>query len=255
MRIAAPLAVAALLLLAHPLAAQPAASAEDLYRAGVEAYDRRDFAAAWEAWMGARRAGVRDARLEYALGNAAFRLNRLGAAILHYQRASRLDPADEDVRRNLELARARIADRIPEEESAPLLRALHAAQHRVGPDRQLLGVLVLVWATGAVVAWRGARPGGFTPGVGWVLAILLSMGLALAASWRVTLARIEGGRLAVVLADAADVRSGPGEGNAALLDVHEGLTVRVRGEREGWVQVGLPNGVQGWVRRDALGFV
>ena len=59
----------------------------------------------------------------------------------------------------------------------------------------------------------------------------------------------------MVLDDSVEVLAGPGENNASLFTVHEGLTLTVRSERPGWVQVSLPNGLNGWVPRTVLGFV
>ena len=74
-------------------------------------------------------------------------------------------------------------------------------------------------------------------------------------SWYTTFERLEGTRRAVVLGDAVDVLAGPGQNNASLFTVHAGLTLEVRAERQEWIQVSLPNGLHGWIPRDALGFV
>ena len=62
-------------------------------------------------------------------------------------------------------------------------------------------------------------------------------------------------RRAVVLVEKVDVLSGPSDENVSLFTVHEGLQVRVRNQREGWVQILLPNGLNGWVPSPALGIV
>ena len=49
-------------------------------------------------------------------------------------------------------------------------------------------------------------------------------------------------------AENAYVRSGPGDANPRLVEIHEGLKVRVISEREGWFQVRLANGLTGWLR-------
>jgi uncharacterized protein YgiM (DUF1202 family) len=54
---------------------------------------------------------------------------------------------------------------------------------------------------------------------------------------------------AVVVTENAYVRSGPGESSPRLAEIHEGLKVRVLGEREGFLQVSLANGLTGWVPR------
>ena len=52
------------------------------------------------------------AQLYYNLGNAYFRDNQLGKAILNYERAHLLDPGDGDIRHNLRFANNRTEDRI-----------------------------------------------------------------------------------------------------------------------------------------------
>jgi len=51
-------------------------------------------------------------QIYYNLGNAYFRDNQLGKAILNYERALLLDPSDGDIRHNLRFARSRTEDRI-----------------------------------------------------------------------------------------------------------------------------------------------
>jgi SH3-like domain-containing protein len=76
-----------------------------------------------------------------------------------------------------------------------------------------------------------------------------------AGSWYSTWQRLEGVRIAVVLASPVEVLAGAGPNNASLFTIHEGLRVEVRQEQQGWVQVSLPNGLNGWVPHEALGFV
>ena len=77
----------------------------------------------------------------------------------------------------------------------------------------------------------------------------------IALSWWATWTRLDGTDLAVVLDDAVEVLAGPGPNNATLFTVHEGLTLEVRAERPEWIQVSLPNGLNGWIPRTAIGLV
>lgn len=53
----------------------------------------------------------------YNLGNANYRLGNLGAAILNYERALRLDPSNSDIRENLEFVNSKTVDKIENPES------------------------------------------------------------------------------------------------------------------------------------------
>jgi hypothetical protein len=232
-----------------------AQSPEELFERGNSAYDHGSFAEAVEAYESIVRFGFRDPRVEYNLGNAYFKLGDLGRAVLHYERARRLSPTDPDIRANLDLARSRRFDRVEEQEVAFVVQAVRAVQDRLGPDRQALAFLGLVWAVTALLTWIAIRPRGLTPAAGWTLAALLVTAGALGVSWWMTWHRVEGSRMAVVLEDTVEVLAGPGANNATLFTVHEGLTLEVRSQRSEWIQVSLPNGFNGWIPASAVGVV
>jgi tetratricopeptide (TPR) repeat protein len=228
---------------------------EETFSRGNGAFEKGRFEEAAEAYRTVLRYGIRDARVEYNLGCAAFRLGRLGEAILHFERARRLDPTDRDIQANLEFARSRRYDRVEAPEVAAPIRMARSLQDAIGPDRQAVAVLALVWLVAALVAWRSSRPGGWNASAGWTLAGLLLLLALCAASWLGTRSRLEGAPMAVVLSPSVEVRAGPGENNAVLFTVHEGLSLEVRSERQDWIQVSLPNGLNGWVPGDAVGKV
>ena len=228
---------------------------EETFSRGNAAFEKGSYEEAAEAYRTVLRYGIRDGRADYNLGCAAFRLGRLGEAILHFERARRLDPTDPDIRGNLELARGRCYDRVEAQEVAAPIRIVRSLQDGIGPDRQALALLVLVWLVAGLVAWRSARPGGWNAAAGWALASLLLLLLVVGASWLLTRDRLEGAPLAVVLAPSVEVRAGPGENNAVLFIVHEGLALEIRAERQEWIQVSLPNGLNGWVPGEAVGKV
>lgn len=237
------------------LAAPSADSAEEIFVRGNAAYETGRFDEAAEAYRTLVRYGVRDARVNYNLGNAAFKQAKLGEAIFHYLVAYRMDPTDPDIQANLDLARSRCFDRVETPEMSRIVRFARSVQDRLGPDRQAVACLVLLWLAAAIVAWRSSRPGGWNATAGWILAGLVLLLAISCASWSATYTRLEGRQLAVVLSPSVEALAGPGQNNAALFTVHEGLTLDVRSERQDWIQISLPNGLNGWVPRDAVGIL
>jgi len=232
-------------------AAVRAESSENVFDAACRAYEDGHWDAAADGFRGLLRYGLADWRLEYNPANTEYKRGRLGEAILHYERAHRLNPADPEIVSNLAIARARIRDVVEDDNAAGVLAALRAAQDRIGVSTQASILLVCVWLLAAIVTWCGSRTGGFTPAWGWTLAALLVASLLLLLSWRATWSRLEGTPRAVILKASVEALAGPGLNNAALFTLHEGIAVTIRGEREGWLQVSLPNGLTGWVVRDA----
>jgi tetratricopeptide (TPR) repeat protein len=235
-----------------PVAAQ---APEALFEEGNLAYQEGDYVGAASRYETVLQYGIRDPRLEYNLGNAYFKLGRLGAAILHYERAARLDPTDAEIAANLEFARSRRFDRVDPPDESAVVGWVRGIQNRIGPDGQAVIVLVMVWVVAGLVAWGAARPGNWNAALGWTLSAVVVITAVVGASWYTTYQRVEGKRLAVILDEAVEILAGPGENNASLFTVHEGLTVEVRDERSEWIHVSLPNGLNGWLRRDTVGFV
>ena len=238
--------------------ADPTASEdpEVVFQRGYDAYANARYEQAAQAFRRLAERGLSDARIEYNLANAEFKLGRMGPAILHFERARRLDPTDAEVRDNLEYARSFLVDRVETPALPWILERATGFQNSLGPDRQAwIGVAVL-WLLVGVVAWPLARPHRrHGSGSLWLAAALATLLLIVGLSWSQTFRRLEGERLGVVLAPAVEVLAGPGSNNASIDTVHEGLTVEIRVVRDEWVQVSLPNGLSGWLPRPALGQV
>jgi hypothetical protein len=225
---------------------------EEIFERGNRAYDAGRYEEAAEAYRTVLRYQVEDARVEYNLGNAEFRRGNLGRAILHYERARRLDPTDPDVRANLDYARSQRLDRVPPPERPAVVAWLIRWQDRIGADRLAWAALGLVWAGCGVLVWGLSVPGRWRARQGWSLAALVTLLALVGASWYGTVERQAGDSTAVVVARLVEVLAGPGENNATLATIHEGLDVEVWAEREEWLQVRLPNGVSGWVSRHSV---
>ncbi len=199
-----------------------------------------------------RALGIEDAALDYNLGNAYFKAGRLGLSVLSYERALVLAPSDEDVRTNLLYANELVADAI---EEAPLPLAVRWAVdvYRSLQPNFLAILLSIAFVLGGVAltlvlydAWRQPQWGRSSAIVALVICATLALasGGALASKVNAAANRVE----AIVLTENAYVRSGPGDANPRLAEIHEGLKVRVISEREGWYQVTLANGLTGWLR-------
>src|SRR5664280_2240521 len=86
----------------------------DKFRQGVDLFSAGNFDKALEQWIDLYNTGYRSAELEYNIGNAYFKLNNIPGAILFFERAHLLKPADEDINYNLQILRTLIVDRFDE---------------------------------------------------------------------------------------------------------------------------------------------
>ncbi len=242
--------------LVSPTAMAASADARAMVDQGVQAFSAGRYDEAEKAWRQAWDGGLRNAGLACNLGDAAFRQQRLGPAVLWYQRALWLDPGHDDARHNLEFTRQFLADKVPPPPPSFLGAAWDWIVARIGVNAAGWLLLVLFAGTcAAALSFLRLREGPHRFRAGVVLAVLAGLTLAWAAVFAGLVWREDSTREAVVLGAAVDVRSGPSTGNPVLFTVHEGLTVEVAADARGWYQVVLPNGWNGWVPADSAELV
>src|SRR5499427_11133783 len=105
-------------------------------------------------------AGIHNAKLYYNLGNAYFRLNDLGYAVLHYRRGLRLEPGNRQLQANLSYARSRRVDQINVSGQRSLWHQIFFWQNQLNVRTQwtcALAAYLLVWGC-AVAHFFWHRP-------------------------------------------------------------------------------------------------
>ena len=100
------------ILMLIPCAAVAQVDAVGNKEVGDSAYAKGDYQAAIEAYQAILADNSISPEIYYNLGNAYYKTSEIGKAILNYERALLLDPSDEDIRFNLELARSKAVDKV-----------------------------------------------------------------------------------------------------------------------------------------------
>ena len=199
-------------------------------------------------------AGIKNSDVYYNLGNAYYRLRKLGLAILHYEKARTLAPTDREVIANLRFARLNIVDRVPEPErtfAENLLWNLHSMLP-LHIQMWILFVLLLCVSIAFAIGLFASRNIRL-----WLiylssLCILISIIFSFSIGKKIYDA--EKKKFAIVLEKTVDAKNQP-EGSKVLFTAHEGTKFQIRKTRENWSFVSLPNGVSGWVENSSLGHI
>jgi tetratricopeptide (TPR) repeat protein len=190
----------------------------------------------------------------YNLGNACFKLNQVGRAILNYRRAQQFRPADVDLAENLRTAKDRILDKEPDRNPPELLRTLLFWYYDFPTARlaawALAGYLALCASLCAYVFLRRAY---LRYAIHASTVVLAVFGLSFLLKWH----RETAEPVAVVLASEAIVRTGFSETEAEKFRVHEGTELLVEEIRNGsdgsrWLKVALDAERRGWIRGDTV---
>src|SRR5579871_5497389 len=234
-----------LILLVALLAAPVFADAPpDFFKAGNALYAEGKFSDAAQKYQAAADAGLRNWVLEYNLGNAYYRAGEIGKAILHFERAFRMNSGQADVIYNLNLATNKAGDPELPQGALPVLAwklFYFLSVNALTLFTSLLFIFFAV-ATGFALLGRKYLSGELALGLG-----LLFVALAGWLGIRIYLLEKPEG---AVVTPVAEVRSGPNMTYPANFTIPEGHRVMLLQEQEpiqGWLEIGVPDqGLKGW---------
>jgi len=241
------------LLLALLLAAAEPPGAQ-LFADGNAAYLEGDVPRAVAAYEALASEGVLSPQLETNLAAAYLRQGKRGLCALHLERALFLDSSDDDARADLIEVRRGNVDKLEgelQDSGADALAGLLAPL----PGGAAALALLLFWsAAWILLGLRVVRGGPHWAGASAAVCFALALVAALF-TWGAATGRKLALQRAVVVAPSAPAREGPSEKNASHFEVHEGTTVRVEDEEDGFRRIKLANGLVGWVPASSVALV
>ncbi|MDR3226782.1 MAG: tetratricopeptide repeat protein [Prevotellaceae bacterium] len=228
---------------------QTPASVDSLFVKANKLYNEGKYEDAVDFYEDILDEGLESSYLYYNIGNAYFKQNALGSAILNYERAYRLNPSDEDINHNLALARTQIADKFVEVPEFFLItfygkiKSLFAV-NTWGVMGLLSFVVVLILALLFLFA-----PSLFIRRISfWIACFVLLFSI----SCKLIENNIRKYDNAVVFVPVLTAKTSPDDSGKDMFLLHEGTKVIVRETFNEWTKIQLPNGEQGWVVSEAI---
>ena len=190
--------------------------------------------------------GVRNGRLYYNIGNAWFRLDDMGRAIINYKRSELYNPADPILDQNLQFARSRRVNRIEAQQRDRVFKTLFFIHYDV-PTRVRFGIFL-----GAFILLWGAAIGAVFYRRGWVRTLIISLAvvcvifMASLISEKVSMTRDPAG---VVIAPEVTARKGDGETYqpSFTAPLYTGTEFDLLERRPDWWYIELEDGARCWI--------
>jgi hypothetical protein len=236
---------------------EPKALAPCNFQAGVDYFQKSQYEEAKTEFQNCINAPQYQSSALFNLGNIAFRQQKLGEALGFYRRYVDQHPFDREARQNLRIAWDRLKIKsIPGPVSAyETVRGQILT--RVSIDL-VLGITLLFLILLGVFTLRFFRTKARariseneSPAIPASL-IVISLFFLVCVGY--TFVKIYDTRVtrATVVSTKVDVKSGPGETNATLFEVPEGLELLILDTHEDWYQVNYPGGLSGWVPKNSV---
>ncbi len=192
--------------------------------------------------------------LYYNLGNAYYRTNNPGKAILNYERALQIDADDEDTKANLQFVQSMIVDKIPQDE-VPFYKVWGRAFAGIF-SKDTWGVIAVVTfitmliALFLVIFKRNFRT------ISIIIASVCLLFTILANVSAFSLANRETDTpQGVILDEMVVVKSSPESSGTELTKIHEGLKITIIDDTlDEWVKIEANNGnrVVGWIKKKSM---
>ncbi len=237
-------------------AASRAASAQELWDRANTAYLNGAYSHAIADYDSIMAMGHTSYKLYYNLGNAYFKTNEIGRAMLYYNKALRLAPTDGDVKYNMAVAGSYVKDKIeqvPEFFFSRWVRGVRMGLSGYTWTWVSLGLLCCAVAAAMVYLLSvklSRRKKGFFAAV--VCLALFVVATAFAIAGRSEMRSPSEG---IVMRTAVSVKSSPDRQSKDLFVIHEGTKVRVVGQLQEWREVVLEDGKKGWIEFSSIGMI
>ena len=192
--------------------------------------------------------------LYYNLGNAYYRNNQPGKAILNYERALRIDADDEDAKANLEFVQSKIVDKIPQDE-VPFYQVWSNSFVSLF-SKNVWGIIgIATFITMLVMLFfhffkSSIRKTSLTIAIICLVLTIVANISALTLS--------DGGDdvpEGIILDEMVVVKSSPDNSGTELTKIHEGLKVQIIDDAlSDWMKIEANNGnrVVGWIKKKSM---
>ena len=190
----------------------------------------------------------------YNLGNAYYRMDNITKAVLNYERALLLNPADRDAQHNLNLAKSRTIDKIVARDDMFFSTVYRSIVNLFNTDSWawialvsifMASVLTLLYLFSNNITLRKCS---FFGGLGLVLVFILSNSFAY--QQRKNLINRFG---AIVTAPSAIVKKTPDTKSSDQCVVHEGTRVNITDDTmKDWKAIRLEDGREGWIQTQQI---
>jgi tetratricopeptide (TPR) repeat protein len=223
------------------------------FKKGVENYTASNYKEALNEWMDIYNTGYRSAELDYNIGNAYFKLNNVPGAILFFERARLLKPADNNINYNLQISRSLVVDKFEEIPELFFVRwfdflSLLLSSNIWAVISIITFVLFLVLLSVYIYS-SGYRIKVIGFWVALLFLILSASSLAFTISNR---SLVYDNKQAVIFAPSVNGKSSPDNSGTDLFILHEGSKVTIEDNVGEWYEIKLSDGNKGWVPANSL---
>ncbi len=229
---------------------------EQLFNEGNELYRNGKYNEAIVVYKKMLDSNFESANLFYNLGNCYYRLDKLGYAILFYEKGKKLSPGDDDIHHNLLFARNNTIDKIETLPSIFIFEWWESLIAVFSVDGWtyllLLFLFFLLISISVFLLTRNPLFNRYSLFSGLISFLLLIFTLT------VLLVRLNtdaSQQYGVVIESVVEVKTSPDKSSKNAFIIHEGLKSRIDDKLDNWYKIKLEDGKVGWIEESKIGLI
>ncbi len=221
----------------------------DLMMEAGKAYSKQDYNKAVEIYKKVVDNGFKSFKLYYNLGNSYFKLNQIPSAILYFEKTKKIDPTDEDLKFNLNVANRMIVDKIDVMPELFIKTWWNSLVNYYNTDQWakltvvsfcLCIVLLLIFLLSTSRILRQ-----FTF---WFSVMMLVTSILCVVFAKHQFNEVQKFKEAIIFTPTLNVKSSPDQNSTDIFIIHEGLKVKIIDQVGEWYSIQIANGSKGWIK-------
>jgi hypothetical protein len=223
-------------------------STDSLWAQGNLAYQKGNYEAASSNYNAILGQGLHSPDLYFNLGNTYYKQNRIAESILSYERAIRFSPSNEIYKYNLEVAKAKVIDKIEIIPPFFIYSWINSIKSIMSINGWAITILILfLILVSSILLWRFGfsillKRFGFWCSLCATLLFIISTLLCSSIASKNSI-RDE----AIILRPVVTVKSSPDQNGKDLFILHEGTKVQITDSLSRWIEVKISDGNSGWI--------
>lgn len=221
---------------------------QPLLDSAKQAYDNGLYSKSVEYYEQILNTQMRSSELHYNLGNAYYRTNNIGKAILNYEKALFLDPSNEDALFNLQIAQGNKIDQfdnIPTISWENLMKKVNAFV----PFWIITLLSILLIAISLVWYLFKIKSGNKKLALNYILVIVGLLLSFVSIQQKSAVTALSNG---IIVQPEVNILSEPNESSKVLFTLHGGTKLRLIKSEKKWLNVKAPNNEKGWLNKDDI---
>jgi len=210
-------------------------------------YSKGNYEKAIELYESILKNNIEAGALYFNLGNAYYKTNRIGLAVLNYEKAKKLLPDDEDIETNLRLSNLKTEDKIDGSPNLFIVDWINSVTGLMSEKSWSVICILIVCISLLFFIFYFLSVNLLAKKTFFYTALcsaIIAISFFFFAQHKYS--QIKNSNEAIIISPVTTINSSPAEKSTKLFILHEGAKFTITDEDNEWVEIKLANGNVGW---------